>query len=150
MARLFWFVLVFVPGSMALGDKPDPAAPVPLSPKPGVYRSGAYVYTLIELPRSEGKPVLVGSLARDNAVVTGGDYYRLELPSGSFIWYPPAEDQLEVGWTRINPERKHSRWSMAIIAEKKNAQGHWVTKPRDPIVEPPLPPKPSVPTGREQ
>lgn len=141
---------VFITGSMALAAEPDRVEQVPLSPKPGVYHSKAFLYTLTELPRAGSKPVLVGSLVWDNAPVAGGDYHRLELPCGSFIWYPPAADQVEIGWTRIDPEMKYDRWTMATIAEKKTAQGHWVTQPRDPIRELPPKHKPIVPTGREQ
>jgi hypothetical protein len=145
-AVVFLSALLFLSGSVSRGDDPDRG--VPLNPKPGVYRCGADVYTLTDLPRAEGKPVQVGLLSRANSAVAGGDYHRLELPIGSFIWDPPTAGRSEVGWTRIDPRRKHSRWTMASIDTRKDAEGRWITLPRDPITEPP--PKPAAPTRRGQ
>src|SRR5438093_20219 len=79
------------------------ARSVPLEPKPGTYRCESYTFTLQELPRADGKAIQVGSLSLNDIPVAGGNYHRLELPVGSFIWYPQAEDAQSIGWTRINP-----------------------------------------------
>lgn len=137
-------VVLFACGPALAEEKVGDDRIVPVDPKPGVYPCGAFTYTLLELPRAEGKPLLVGSLAKEGAPVAGGEYYRLELPIGSFIWYPPIADSAEVGWIRIGP-KKYSRWSMAILDEKKNAQGQWVTRMRDPLPAAPPNPRPAAP-----
>lgn len=112
-------------------DKP---AQVPLDPAAGTYEIGDYRYVLSELATNEGRVTQVGTLYRKGLPVAGDDYFRLELPIGSFIWHPPMEGEPATGWSRINPEMKHPRWSMALIEPAPAKDAKFLrTMMRDPI-----------------
>ena len=136
MKRLITILLIWVfaftvaNGQIPADTRHEKVSSVPLEPKPRIYECGPYTFSLQELPRADGSAIQVGSLYLDGKPVAGGDYHRLELPIGSFIWYPPIENAKQFGWTRIDPKKKHSRWDMAVISDRKDSRGNWVTKDR--------------------
>lgn len=124
------FAFTIADGQTPADTKREKVSSVPLEPKPGIYECGSYTFFLQELPRADGSVIQAGSLYLDGKPVAGGDYHRLELPIGSFIWYPPIENANQIGWARIDPGKKHSRWNMAVISDRKDSRGNWVTKER--------------------
>jgi hypothetical protein len=95
------------------------AKQVPIDPPPGAYEVAPFRYVLTQVVNNDGSVTQVGTLSRDGVPVAGSDFYRLELPIGSFIWYPskPSEHSPgdQIGWIRIAPLKKYSRWEMALI-----------------------------------
>jgi hypothetical protein len=117
-------------------DASDKPTEVPLHPEAGTYEVGAYRFVLSVVVTNEGQFTEVGSLFRDGLPIAGSDYYRLELPNGSFIWYPPRDGETSQGWTRIDPHMKHSRWSMALIEPAPAQTAKYLrTVMRDPILK---------------
>jgi hypothetical protein len=122
------FAFTVADGQISADTRQEKVSSVPVEPKPRIYECGSYTFFLQELPRADGSAIQAGSLYLDGKPVAGGDYHRLDLPMGSFIWYPPTENAKQIGWTRIDPEKKHSRWVIAIISDRKDSRGNWVTK----------------------
>ncbi|MFN0129834.1 MAG: hypothetical protein ACKV19_24480 [Verrucomicrobiales bacterium] len=122
------FASTVADGQIPADARQEKVSSVPLEPKPGIYECGSYTFLLQELPRADGSAIQAGSLYLDGKPVAGGDYHRLELPIGSFIWYPLTENAKQIAWTRIDPKKKHSRWDMAVISDRKDSRGNWVTK----------------------
>lgn len=95
---------------------------VPLEPKVGTYELKPYRYVLTHVIYNDGSITKVGSLFRNGMPVAGTDFYRLELSIGSFIWHPSKPSEYSschlVGWIRIDPTKKHSAWTMALIDSK--------------------------------
>jgi hypothetical protein len=121
----------------------DPPAMVPFPAAAGTYDHGDYRFVLSVVVTNEGKVTEVGSLFRGGLPIAGGDYYRLELPLGSFIWFPPKENGPAQGWTRIGPT-KQSRWSMALIEPNPPKDAKFLrTIMRNPIPDDP-PKKPET------
>ena len=117
---------------IAHGD--DRQTQVPLAPKAGAYEIGSYRYVLTLIVTNDGRVTEVGSLFRDGLPIAGDDYFRLELSVGSFIWYPVNEQGRMFGWTRIDPDKKHSEWYMALMEPKPDRCANmWRTVMRDPI-----------------
>jgi len=135
--RIFISALVCLFASQLSADeKPEQ---VPLDPKAGTYESGPFRYVLTDVISNDSSVTRVGTLFRGGRPVAGSDYFRLELPIGSFIWYPPKpsapNDSPLAGWIRIDPRRKYPRFTMAVIDPDSTPDAKvWRTVERNPAL----------------
>lgn len=125
---------------LLLGGSARAAAPlreVPLDPQVGDYEIGDYRYVLSEAIGNDGRTIRTGALLRYELPIAGDDFFRLELPIGSFIWHPSHGGDGKQGWQRIDSGKKHPEWYMAVIEPPAKDARYLRTRRRDPIAAPP-------------
>ena len=106
------------------------AEQVPLNPVDGVYKVGDWTYQLISLGRGTADEKTVGKLSFKDKEVIGSEFDRLRSELGEFMWAGYNCGQSQVGWYRINPQKKYSRWTMVRIDESQQGP-YWKTKKND-------------------
>jgi hypothetical protein len=97
-----------------------PADQMPLDPAEGVYEAGAWRYQLVVLDEALPSRRAVGKLTYRGKEVLGIAFARITTDLGQFQWAGYGCDWVHVGWYRIDPETKYSRWIRVRIDEAKN------------------------------
>ncbi len=117
----FLGVILLVLGSTSAAEQ------VPLNPVDGEYKAGDWTYQFIALGRGTADEKTVGKLSFKGKEVIGSEFARLRSELGEFMWAGYNCGQTQVGWYRINPQKKYARWIMVRIDESQPGP-YWKTK----------------------
>jgi len=105
------------------------AEKVPFTPEDGTYEKGKWKYVRVVLNEGTRSEVSVGKLIYDNKEILGKEHHRLSTELGEFLFSTYEKKYGHAGWRCIDPKKKYSKWTKAVINQNSQKLAYWTTVP---------------------